>query len=142
MLSYKVGVRSLNSTTGGPSTHGVALGAGSVVDGSSDATAAGLLCAFPLANNGTYVAAPTGHPDDAAPYLGADIYRLNATVAGDGWRVALPNALAAVTFGGTAEVAVAVGAVADAVDEAVVTLTVVSESDPDIVATAVCEVQK
>lgn len=140
VLSYTVGVRSLDSTAGGgPSTHGVALDAGTVA---GDSSSSGLLCSFPLTNNGTYVASETGHPDDASPYLAADIYRLNATVDGAGWRAELPTALLAVEFGAAAEATVAVGAADGADEEAVVTLTVVSESDPDVVATAICQVQK
>lgn len=140
ILSYTVGVRSLNGTAG-PSTHGVTLDEGTARG--ENATGDGLWCTFPLTNSGTYIEAATGHPDDVSAYVNSDIYRLSAEVEGDGWVVQLPNVLTTAKFGSPGEAKVAVAAsTIDAADTAVVTLTVVSESDPSVVATATCQVQK
>ncbi|KAI0125008.1 M6 family metalloprotease [Xylariales sp. AK1849] len=139
ILSYTVAVRSLNGT-GGPSTHGVALDQGTARG--SNVTDQGILCTFPLTNNGSYVAAENGHPQDVSAYLKSDVYRLSADVDGDGWRVELPNTLTTAQFGAPAEAKVAVGAASDAASSAVVTLTVKSESDSSVSATAKCQVSK
>ncbi|KAH8205505.1 hypothetical protein TruAng_000411 [Truncatella angustata] len=140
VLSYTVGVRSLNGTAG-PSTHGISLDQGTVQG--QDATGDGLWCVFPLTNNGTFVEGGNGHPDDAAPYLNSDIYRLSTVVEGDGWLVELPNVLTTTEFGSTGEARVAVRASTEtASDTAVVTITVTSESDPAVFASATCQVQQ
>ncbi|KAI0595948.1 M6 family metalloprotease [Biscogniauxia sp. FL1348] len=140
VLHYTVGARSLDGS--GASTYGAALG-----DGTSVAAAAAegtYSCAFELTNTGAYVEAGAAHPQDLSAYLGSDIYRLAAAVTeGEGWRVELPNALAAVAFGGAATAKVAVGAAAtNATDSAVVTLTVTSESDAEVSASAECVVRR
>ncbi|KAL8388836.1 hypothetical protein RB595_008964 [Gaeumannomyces hyphopodioides] len=141
VLSYTAAVRSLDGS-GGPSTHAVRLADGLVAAGGSP-TGAGVTCFFELTNTGTYVAGGGAlHPRDAAALLQSDVYRLNATVSGAGWRVALPNALAHARFGAAAWARVAVAAAADADEEGVVTLTAVSESDKAAAATAVCRVKK
>ncbi|KAK9426753.1 putative M6 family metalloprotease domain-containing protein [Seiridium unicorne] len=140
ILSYTVGVRSLNGTAG-PSTHSLSLDQGKVQG--ENATGEGLWCTFPLTNTGTYVEGESGHPDDASAYLDSDIFRLNATVEGDGWLIEVPNTLTTAKFGSPAEAKVAVAASAEtASDTAVVTLTVTSESDSSVVTSATCEVQK
>lgn len=140
VLSYTIGVKSVDGTAG-PSTHGVSLGEGAVQG--ENATTDGLLCTFSLLNNGSYVEGENGHPDDVTAYIDSDIYRLNATVEGDGWTVLLPNELVTAKFGASVEAKVAVAASADgASDAAVVTLTATSESDSSVVASAVCQVQQ
>ncbi|KAI1873545.1 hypothetical protein JX265_005167 [Neoarthrinium moseri] len=139
VLSYSIGIRSLNGT-GGPSEHGISLEAGTTT--AENVPDQGVFCTFPLLNNGTYVPGEYGHPDDASAYLDSDIYRISAEVDGQGWRVELPNTLAAVKFGASGEAKVAVGADENAVSTAVVTLTVSSESDPSVIATAECLLQK
>ncbi|KAK8086510.1 M6 metalloprotease [Apiospora phragmitis] len=139
VLSYTVAVRSLDGS-GGPSTHGVALAAGSA-KGVGNPVASGVTCAFELSNTGTFAGeGDASHPDDAAAYLDSDVYRLSAAVEGAGWRVEVPNALAAVKFGESATAKVAVGASGNATASAVVTLTATSESDETVVATAKCSV--
>lgn len=143
VLSYTVAVRSLDGGSGGgASTHGVELADGSVKGGSP--TGGGVTCAFELSNTGTFSGAgDASHPDDAAAYLDSDVYRLSAAVEGEGWRVEVPNALAAVKFGELATARVAVGASGDAAAaSAVVMLTATSESDETVVATAKCSVSK
>ena len=70
------------------------------------------------------------HPDDAAAYLSSDVYRLSASVEGEGWSARLLNALAAVEVGGSQTVTVYVSKETGGADSARVTLHAVSESDP------------
>ncbi|KAI1305109.1 hypothetical protein F5Y03DRAFT_164342 [Xylaria venustula] len=141
VLHYTVAVRSLDGS--GASKHGVKLGAGAIArDKTAKATEKGVTCAFQLTNSGRYVDGEAAHPQDLSAYLTSDVYRLSAKVDGRGWRVELPNQLAAAEFGKKTVVDVAVGAAADAKNSAVVTLTATSESDPGISATAKCQVKK
>ena len=140
VLSYTAAVRSLAGS--GSSTFGL-----EVEDGKADTknnttpTGKGVFCTFDLINTGEY-AEGGDHPDDVSDYVGNDIFRLAADVEGEGWRVAVPNALVAAPFGETVKAQVAVGASGDAVGEGVVTLTVTSESDPEVKGTAKCTVLK
>ncbi|KAI9149392.1 putative secreted metallopeptidase [Paramyrothecium foliicola] len=140
VLSYSVGVRSLNATA--TAQHGVELADGSPVGGRRlTPTGEGVWCSFELRNNGTYEASST-IGERVAALTGSDIYRLEAQVEGSGWRVEVPNALVAAKFGETVSANVAVGASLDAADEGIVTLTVKSESDESVTATAECRVAK
>lgn len=140
VLSYKVGVRSLNGTS--PSEHGIKLDGGKSL-GRIQTTAAqkGVFCTFELTNNGTFVEAGS-HPSDVSAFLGSDIYRLEAEVAGSGWKVEVPNALVAVKFGETVTTNVAVGASDDADATGIVTLKVISESDSGVETASTCTVKK
>lgn len=142
VLSYVVAARSLDGS--GASAHAVELADGAVATQKKKARAtdSGVTCAFTLTNAGTYVDGQAAHPQDLSAYLTSDVFRLTAEVAGEGWRVELPNALAVAEYGETTTVDVAVGADADADGSAVVTLTATSESDPDASATATCRVTK
>jgi hypothetical protein len=134
VLSYNVAARSLNGS--GPNTHGVALKGGIVAKGRSNTpTGLGVSCVFSLTNNGTAA-------EGLADHFSYDIYRLSAEVDGEGWRVVLPNVLAAAAFGTSTTARVAVAAEAGAASLAVVKLTATSESDPSVFATAACPVVK
>ncbi|ORY64322.1 M6 family metalloprotease [Pseudomassariella vexata] len=142
VLSYTTAVRSLdgNATS---STHGVTLTEGKVTGGNP--AGAGVSCEFTLKNTGTYSPdSPESpqHPQDVSAWLTSDVYRLNATVEGSGWRIELPNALATANFGASSTVKVAVAAASDSTSRGVVTLSVISESDESVAATAECEVSK
>jgi M6 family metalloprotease-like protein len=138
VLSYTVAVQSLDGS-GGPSTHGVALTAGSVVSGGAP-TKKGVTCSFDLTNTGVYTAGGQQHPEDAAKYLTSDVYKLTTTVAGRGWQSELPNALATAKFGASTPVKVAVAADKDAADTGFVKLTATSVSDPSKTITKQCRV--
>jgi hypothetical protein len=141
VLSYTVAVRSLDGD-GGPSTHGVALERGNVTSGGKP-TGRGVTCTFRLTNTGAYSAGGQAHPENVAPYLTSDVYRLSADVAGIGWRVELPNALAAVKFGASTTVDVAVAADASGgAPSGFVKLTATSESDPTKSVTMPCRVNR
>lgn len=141
VLHYTVAVRSLDGS--GASKHGVKLNTGTVAkDKNAKVTDKGVTCSFQLTNSGTYVDGKATHPQDLSAYLKSDVYRLSAKVDGQGWRVELPNSLAAAEYGKAATVNVAVGATANAKSSAVVTLTATSESDPKISTTAKCQVRK
>ena len=135
VLSYTVAARSLDSSGGG-SVAGVALSPGSVAGKSAQKP--GVSCVFTLKNTG--LAAPGADPG----VFGSDVFRLNATVAAgaDGWRVVVPNALAAVPFGGEAMVRVAVGAAEGAAEKATVELTATSEMDGRTRAVGQCVVER
>lgn len=150
VLSYTAAVRSLNTTTGakngvtGPHKYKAALSIGKVISGGNTPTKKGVTCSFQLSNKGSYIpaAANATHPQDVSAYLKSDVYRLNATVQGRGWKVELPNALTTAEFGKSVAVQVAVGAESSAAIGAVVKLTATSESDPSAVATGQCWVNK
>jgi M6 family metalloprotease-like protein len=140
VLHYTVAVRSLEGS--GASAHGVQLAVTKKKDRRAKATAKGVTCTFELTNSGEYVDGEAAHPQDLSAYLTSDVYRLSAEVAGSGWRVELPNALAVAGYGETTTVSVAVGAATNATASAVVTLTATSESDAEVSTTATCEVSK
>ena len=149
VLRYTVGARSLDGS--GASTYSLDLGDGYVAEqraGSTStvgrrAAADGVTCEFALANTGEYVdgSGGSGRARDLAPYR-ADLYRLSAEVDGEGWRITLPNELAAVKFGEQTTARVAVAAADTGASGAVVRLTATSESDPSISATKECKVSK
>jgi M6 family metalloprotease-like protein len=140
VLSYTVGVRSLNGTTAGQ--YGLELAEGNAVGSRKHTpTGEGVWCSFDLKNNGTFEAS-SSISERVATLTGSDIYRLEAKVEGAGWRVEVPNALVAAKFGETVSANVAVGASKEAADEGIVTLTVKSESDGSVSATAECRVAK
>jgi M6 family metalloprotease-like protein len=131
ILSYTLAVRSLDGA--GLHTRGVSLraptrraisGARSTID-------------FSLTNTGKPGPMPVGaHPRERNAALGSDVYRLSATVDGEGWSVDLANAMAAVPFQASRVIPVHVRRTSAAARKAVVTLTAVSESDPGKIATA------
>jgi hypothetical protein len=140
VLSYSVGVRSLNSTASGE--YGVELAEGRAVGSRQHtATGEGVWCSFDLTNSGA-VETSGSLGERVAAIAGSDIYRLEAEVEGAGWRVEVPNTLVTAKFGDTVSANVAVGAEEDAADEGIVTLRVRSESDESVVKTAECRVSK
>lgn len=125
ILSYRVGVRSLDGS--GPQSRGVAIAppAGQNIPGMSAE------CAFQLTNTGAAAPAdPALHPRAAGAYLDCDIFRLSVSVEGQGWEARLPNALSAPAFGETTTVPVYVTRTPGSSPMARVTLSAVSESDP------------
>lgn len=130
ILSYTLGVRSLDGA--GPQTRGVSLAAAPA----ADSTAARFHLTVTLTNTGRSAATPANaHPRDESAFLNSDIYRITASVEGTGWAVDLQNALAAIRSGATQSVPVFVRHTVGASDQAVVTVTARSESDPTKVAT-------
>lgn len=141
VLKYTVAVKSLDGT-GGPSTHGVNLSKGTVTTPNSKPTNRGVTCSFDLTNTGSWSAGGQAHPENVNAYTKSDVYRLSAEVAGRGWRVSLPNELAAAKFGQSTTVNVSVGAAANAADTGFVKLTATSVSDPTKTLTKQCRVEK
>jgi M6 family metalloprotease-like protein len=134
--SYQIGVRSLDGS--GPQERGVKLGVGKV----SVPRNGWVDCTFDLKNTGEGVDPNQGaHPEKIDRYLSSDIYRLEATVTGDGWSGQLYNALAAAPFGGDTEVRVYVERGESYSGNATVTLKATSESDPTKTATETCTVR-
>ena len=134
VLSYTLGVRSLDGA--GPQRRGVAL-----VTPRAQAVEPGAPVTFTLRNTGTAAAVDaSAHPQDVAPHVGYDIYRLSASVEGEGWSARLRNGLVAVRFGESVSAPVFVTGGEGAARTARVTLRAQSESDPAKTATATCEV--
>ncbi|KAF1838969.1 M6 metalloprotease [Decorospora gaudefroyi] len=143
VLHYTVGVASTaaNTTTG--AQYGIEMGSGKVVDdaGYGGNSAHAMYCTFELKNTGKAAEHTTNpHPQDVSGYLGSDIYRLEATVEGQGWRVALPNALAYAKAGKRKTVKVAVGCEGGCSSETTVTLTATSEGDPSVSCMKTCQI--
>ncbi len=131
ILVYTLAVRSLDGA--GPQERGATL------EGPEDATVSETNTSIPftLANTGGgYSAGRDLHPDAAAAFLQGDLYRLSASVEGEGWSARLLNALAAVEAGASLPVAVYASAGPGAAPSATLTLTATSESDPSVVARA------
>ncbi|KAK2746662.1 hypothetical protein FQN57_003006 [Myotisia sp. PD_48] len=143
VLSYTVAVRTADQSKD-PHTRKVAIKRGNVNGPHlGGPLRKGVTCSFKLSNTGKYAAGvKSGHPQDVSSYANWDVYRLKASVKSKGWKVELPNALAAAKFGETVKVNVAVAAEKNAAVAAVVKLTATSESDPSVSATGDCVLNK
>jgi M6 family metalloprotease-like protein len=134
LLSYTVAIRSLDGS--GPYRRGVRVNTTVGQAGADDLNT----CSFPVANTGQ-AAPPAGqHPEDVNPYLGGDVYRLSATVDGQGWSTWLPNELTSARFGRTVQVPVYAKQDSPGSRLVRVNLTATSESDPTKTSTATCYV--
>lgn len=128
ILSYTLAVRSLDGE--GPNIKSVSLMPWRV------ATDKSYRLDFTLTNTGHAVAQPTGaHPREQPTYFDWDVYRLSASVKGEGWTVDLQNALAAVRFGASQPVTVFASHTSNASKDAFVTVTATSESNPTLTST-------
>lgn len=134
LLSYTVAIRSLDGS--GPYRRGVRVATAVGRPGADDLNT----CSFPLANTGQ-AAPPAGqHPEDVTSYLGGDVYRLSATVDGQGWSTWLPNELTSARFGRTVQVPVYAKQNSPGSRLVRVNLSATSESDPSKTSTATCYV--
>ena len=136
VLSYTVGVRSLNATT--EAQQSFKLSKGKLHRPAGDKKANEDLvatCTFDLKNNGK-------GKRDAPDYMRSDIYRLSTEVEGKGWKAVLPNALASAKEGKSVTVTVAVGAERGAAKQGKVLLTATSESDGGVSVTKECKVRR
>jgi M6 family metalloprotease-like protein len=128
ILSYTLAVRSLDGS--GPQKRGVKL---KTPAGKIKAKKGLIPVTFVLKNTGQPTAIDQRlHPSDVSRHLNYDLYRLSLTVEGKSWKVALPNALAAVEFGKEKEITVYVLPEANCSKEVFISLIAVSESDPKI----------
>ncbi|WP_157592119.1 peptidase M6 [Solirubrobacter soli] len=126
--SYDVAIRNLDGA--GPHTRGVTVGAPT-----ANLNAGGVsTCTFTVNNTGTAasVAPPASPLDDPNPYIGSDVYRLEAT-GSNGVQVHLTNALAAIKAGQSARIPVYFQGANGSVS-----LRATSESDPSKSAVGVC----
>ncbi|KAK6446674.1 hypothetical protein FP744_10002924 [Trichoderma asperellum] len=142
VLSYTVGARSLADASS--SEYGVRMTSGvPLVRGKGSSVTRGIFCEFELTNNGTYHGSHKGHAQVLSDHVEWDIFRLEADIKGAGWKAVLPKAVIPLKYGQRAKAYVAVGADVHAKDAVgVVKLTATSESDPDVVATSFCKVDK
>ncbi len=125
ILVYTLGVHSVDGS--GSQERGVGLAGpeGQEVEGPNTPMT------FSLSNTGgPHTADPGLHPQDATPYLGADIYRLSVSVEGEGWSAELPNALAALEAGETKDVTVLVSGNRGGDGSGTLTLRATSVCDP------------
>ncbi len=135
ILSYTLAVKSLDG--GGPQERGAWLEAPAETAVARPNTPV----TFTLRNTGTAAETDPGwHPMDARAYLNSDVYRLSVSVEGQGWSARLRNGLAAVEFGGSKEVMVAVTCEDPEAPPATITLMATSESDPSKTAAATVRV--
>ncbi|CAO2653547.1 Nn.00g029580.m01.CDS01 [Neocucurbitaria sp. VM-36] len=143
VLHYTVGVKSTSTNTTFTATYGIELGSGKLeTSGYGKSAADGAYCSFELKNTGKAANLSSNpHPQDLSAYLGSDIYRLAAEVEGEGWKVAVPNALAYAKAGKQKTVKVAVACGGECAKEATVTLTVTSEGDKKVQRTKTCKVR-
>lgn len=130
VLSYDVGVRSLNSANSGD--YGVELSTGTAITKKK-----GVVCSFKLTNSGS---ASGEVADGLEDFSGSDIYRLSAEVKGKGWEVNLANELAFAEFGKSIKVKAGVIGSEGCSSKAVVTLVATSESNRSKSARATCKV--
>ncbi|HEX8864910.1 MAG TPA: peptidase M6, partial [Lentzea sp.] len=131
VLSYTVAIRSLDGA--GPQQRGVQVMPGTARTQDGVAT-----CSFPVVNLGRAAPPTSQHPEPVTQYIDGDVYRVSATAA-NGWTVSVPNALATAKFGGTVNVPVHAQRNNGPVTSKV-TLTAVSESNPNKQASATCTV--
>jgi hypothetical protein len=140
VLHYTVGVASTATNATTSASYGIEMGSGKVAHSASAAN--GTYCTFELKNTGKAAKLATNpHPQDLSAYLGSDIYRLEAGVKGEGWKVAVPNALAYAKAGKQTTVKVAVGCEGGCSKEATVSLKVTSEGDKSVSRVKTCKVR-
>lgn len=135
VLSYTIGVRSLNTTS--ESEHAMKLSKGKLITSTSSSSDLDFAatCTFDIKNSGK-------SKKSAPKHMRSDIYRLSAEVEGEGWKAVLPNALATAKEGESVSVKVAVGAGEGAEKQGKVWLTATSESDERVSVRKVCKVRK
>lgn len=125
VLSYTVAVRSLDGA--GP-RRGVSLGRGAAARAGGSGW---IRCTVPLRNTGQ--GGPGRH--------GSDVFRLSASVAGRGWKVRVPNALATARAGSRTSAEVWARPEAGASRRATLRLRATSESDRSVSATGTCRLR-
>ncbi|UKZ71222.1 uncharacterized protein TrAtP1_012183 [Trichoderma atroviride] len=144
VLSYTVGARSLADASS--SEYGIRMTSGAPLAHDkmkSSSITGGIFCEFELTNNSTYSGSSKGHAQLLSEHLEWDIFRLEADIKGAGWKAALPNAVIALRHGQAAKAYVAVRADTHAKDAVgMVKLTATSESDPTVMATSFCKVDR
>ncbi|MFZ0282649.1 MAG: hypothetical protein WAL29_13445 [Bacteroidales bacterium] len=124
ILSYKIGVRSLENSVRNESHFEVVLPALKKLKGNAGYTL------FTVKNTGEpFIADGSLHFQNTVPWLNNDIYRLNVTVEGKGWSGELVNGLVSVETGGSEMVPIYLSHDMKASRKAKVRLTVQSESD-------------
>ena len=127
ILSYTLAIRSLDGS--GPQKRGLELKAAAVEVKSTKENLTPVT--FSLENTGQSADTdPALHPSDASQHLNSDLYRLEVSIEGKGWKAELPNGLAAVEFGKAAEITVYIRPEKSSSKEATLTLKATSESDP------------
>jgi M6 family metalloprotease-like protein len=137
ILSYTLAVRSLDGS--GPQERGMALEA----PANQKVKRPNTPVVFTLKNTGSAAETdPAVHPADVSAFLNSDVFRLSATVEGEGWTAQLLNGLAAVESGESQKVKVYVSYTSGSAPSAAVTLQVTSESNPSKTATATVQVSR
>ncbi len=102
-------------------------------------------CNFNLNNTGTFSSFTNGHPEtsDLTSAVSNDVYRLSTSVtSGTGWAAQLPNELAYAAFGASTNVPVYITRTEAADENATISLTATSVSDPTKTSTATCSLDQ
>ena len=128
--TYTVAVRSLDGS--GPHARGVAIDDVSAAEPDSGRQ----LIHFRVHNTGTVATIPDVHPRRRDEAFTADVYRVTATIEGQGWSVDLPSPLAAIRAGQAVDTYAFARHTNTASRDAQITIRAVSESDPAKTATA------
>ena len=138
ILSYKVGVRSLDGKRERARSFDLEAQSSLRVGGSAGKTIITLKNSDAPADY-----SPDIHPSgDVNQYLSNDIYRVTVETAGEGWEAVLMSEIVAAKAGQEVEIPVYINRSARADHSAVITLIVVSESDPSAGRTATVRVTK
>jgi M6 family metalloprotease-like protein len=126
IISYTVGIRSPDSP--GPQTRGLKVSVPKLAEKHDNYNR----YLIGLTNTGTAVPADTTlHPQDVNANFNWDIYRLNVSVAGEGWSVHLQNELVAVPFGETRSIPLLIADEKTGARTGIVSFTATSESNPE-----------
>jgi M6 family metalloprotease-like protein len=137
ILSYTLAIRSLDGS--GPQERGVVVDA----PANGEVKKPNTPVIFTLKNTGTAVLTdPALHPADATAYLNSDVYRLSASVEGEGWTARLLNGLSALEFGSSQDLKVYVSHEERSSATATVILKATSESNPTKTTTASARVTR
>jgi hypothetical protein len=96
-------------------------------------------CSFEVDNDGEAGDVSGTQPDDVQSMVDGDVFRLDAS-ATRGWEVWMPREVIAIENGDDARAEVYVGRVPGARSSTEVTLSVTSESDPQVSEDAECDV--
>jgi M6 family metalloprotease-like protein len=128
ILSYKIGVRSLDGT--GPQKRGMKVTPPSTVKMKNPV------------EYFVYTVSNSGAPSIGSAFSNCDIYRLSVSVEGAGWNAQLLNSLKYVENGSSEKIPVYISHDKDCSGSAKVTLTIRSENDPSVSAASSLIIKK
>jgi hypothetical protein len=134
-MTYKIGIKSLDGS--GSQKRGVSIAPASALSMKDLAE----YCTFNVRNTGESEEPPLSGDKNLSPSFNQDIYRLTATIEGEGWNFTLLNNLISIKSGNSEKVPVFVSHQKVFSGSAKVILTARSESDPSKFATSSFEIK-